>query len=594
VPGRGLGVIAVAFVAVAVAALAVVPVVMGRQAAEAQRQVTDILGPARLLSARLSLVQAREMSLFQSFLLGGDPTYRSRYLESLNEEQQIYEQLQELIGGMDLEIRAHLARLSSVSSRWHVGHQAVFESEEVRAQILEELGQGQATFDELQQASFDELQLVAVELEREIQGEVDVGRRRSARLRVLQTRITLGLVILGLGATVAIGAIGWHLRTLTAEGEARRWEAVRARRENEAVLEATGDGVLGIDLQGRCISLNRAGCELLGYKERELAGRDVFSTLFHTTADGEPRSREDSRIMAALQRDGSVRSPTVDVIWRKDGTALPAQWSLRPLVDGMEVRGGVVTFTDMTEILEKEQALRRAVRVREEVVSVVSHDLRNPLGVVRAAAELLLDLPLEEGERNKQAHIIRRSADRMSRLIGDLLDISRIEAGALVVRPAKEDPREVLEETQDFFRPQTAERGIELEVDVDPATPPLLVDRDRVAQALLNLLDNALKFTPEGGRISLAARPGPEGHVVIDVSDTGPGVSEEAMAHLFDRFWQDSRHDRTGSGLGLAIVRGIAEAHGGTADVTSRPHEGATFSLVLPAAPGGAPTPETG
>jgi signal transduction histidine kinase len=212
---------------------------------------------------------------------------------------------------------------------------------------------------------------------------------------------------------------------------------------------------------------------------------------------------------------------------------------------------------------------------------------------VKAAAELLLDLPLEEGERNKQARIIRRSAERMGRLIEDLLDISRIEAGALVVRPAREDPREVLEEMQDFFRPQTEERGIDLEVDVDPETPPLLVDRDRVAQALLNLLANALAFTPEGGRISLVARPGPEGHVAIDVSDTGPGVSEEAMAYLFDRFWQDSRHERTGSGLGLAIVRGIAEAHGGTADVTSRPHEGATFSLVLPAAASGLPTPET-
>jgi PAS domain S-box-containing protein len=331
-----MGVIAVAFVAVAVAALAVVPVVMGRQAAEAQRQVTDILGPARLLSARLSLVQAREMSLFQSFLLGGDPTYRSRYLESLNDERRIYEQLQELIGDMDLEIRAHLARLSSVASRWHVGHRGVFESEEVRAQILAELGDGQVTFDELQQASFDELQLVAVELERAIQGEVDVGRRRSARLRVLQTRITLGLVILGLGATVAIGAIGWHLRTLTAEGETRRREAVRARRENEAVLEATGDGVLGIDLQGRCISLNRAGSDLLGYKERELAGRDAFATLLHTTADGEPRPREDGRIMTVLQRGGSVKFPSMDVIWRKDGTELPVQWSLRPLVDGLE------------------------------------------------------------------------------------------------------------------------------------------------------------------------------------------------------------------------------------------------------------------
>jgi signal transduction histidine kinase len=223
--------------------------------------------------------------------------------------------------------------------------------------------------------------------------------------------------------------------------------------------------------------------------------------------------------------------------------------------------------------------------VREEVVSVVSHDLRNPLGVVAGAADLLLDLPLEDAERQKQARIIRRSAQRMGRLIEDLLDIARIEAGALVVRPVVEEPGELLSEIQATYASQAKERGVTLEVVLEPDIPSARMDPDRIHQALANLVTNALKFTPAGGCVTLAAGERGEGWIVLSVSDTGPGIPQGMGDRLFDRFWQANRHDRTGSGLGLAIVRGIAEAHGGSVEVTSRPGDGATFSLRLPADP---------
>ncbi|HSG07963.1 MAG TPA: ATP-binding protein [Longimicrobiales bacterium] len=574
---RSGGAAAVAFVAMAVIALAVVPVVLGRRASLAQNQIAQILDPARLLGTRLSLVQARQMSFFQAFLLTGDRDFARPYESAYQEERDITAELQSIVQGMDLEIREQLAHLNTVSVRWHVGHQAAFDSEQLRVSMVEDFQAERNLYDELQRAT--------LELERAIQSEVEAGRRDAERIRNLQVRVAFVLLFLALVATVGVGLVGRRLRILTAEADARRRDAVHARREMDALLEATDDGVLGIDLRGRVVSLNRAGSELLGFTEGELRGKDAREVLHHTAPDGSARPKEESPLGPGVGASGTVASTHDDVLWRKDGTSLPVRWSLRPLVDGGVVQGGVLTFTDMTEIKAKEDALRRAVRVREEVVSVVSHDLRNPLGVVAGAAELLLDLPLGDAERRNQAEVIRRSAQRMGRLIDDLLDVARIEAGALVVRPVALSPNEILTETGSVFAPQALQAGIELRAQVEGGLPDILVDPDRVQQALANLVGNALKFTPRGGRVTLGAHPAGGGRVALWIRDTGPGMPEEDLDRVFDRFWQASRHDRTGSGLGLAIVRGIAEAHRGTVEVSSRLGEGATVTLTFPSPP---------
>jgi PAS domain S-box-containing protein len=571
---RSGGAAAVLFVAASIVALAVVPAAMDRRAAGALAEITDVLDPARLLGTQLSLAQARQMSTFQAFLLTGNAAFREPYLSALREEEAIVGELQSLIGGMDLQIRERLAHLSSLSARWHAEHHQIFQTEEARVERVEAFAEERARYEELQRA--------ALELERAIQAELNAGRRRSDVLHRGQRLITVVLLVLGLGATAAVVAVGSRLRELTRDADARRRDAVLARREMDAILDATGDGVLGMDLDGAVVSLNRAGAELLGYREGELKGRDVHDTLHHTDRDGAPRRREESPLLRALGLGGDARSGEGDVLWRKDGTPLPVTWSLRPLRDGPRVRGAVLTFTDLTEILAKEEALRRAVRVREEVVSVVSHDLRNPLGVVVGAADLLLDLPLGEEERRQQADVIRRSAERMRSLIENLLDVARIEAGALVVRPAAHPAAVALEETREFFAPQAAERGVRLEVALERGVGDLLADPDRVQQALGNLVVNALRFSRPGGRITLGAASAGPGKVALRVEDEGPGIQPDDLPHVFDRFWQASRHDRTGSGLGLAIVRGIARAHGGWAEVASEPGRGARFTLVLP------------
>jgi signal transduction histidine kinase len=252
-------------------------------------------------------------------------------------------------------------------------------------------------------------------------------------------------------------------------------------------------------------------------------------------------------------------------------------------MDGLQLRGAVLTFTDMTEIREKEEALHRAVSQREEVVSIVSHDLRNPLGVVAACAELLIDLPLDDGERLKQAEIIARSAGRMGRLIDDLLDVSRIEAGAFVVRPSAEMPGPILEEARGLFADQADAAGITLSIDPSE-TAPVRLDRDRVLQALANLIDNALRFTPKGGNVLLSAHNADAHHVALSVSDDGAGIPPQTLEHLFDRYWQADSMTPGAAGLGLAIVRGVAEAHGGSVTVDSTVGQGTTFAVLLPVA----------
>jgi PAS domain S-box-containing protein len=227
----------------------------------------------------------------------------------------------------------------------------------------------------------------------------------------------------------------------------------------------------------------------------------------------------------------------------------------------------------------------QAVRMRDDILAIVAHDLRNPLHVISSLVGLF-----EEGggsstpfAQRRAAEAVRRALGRADRLIQDLLDISRIEAGRLSVSPQTIDVGSLVAEVCESALARSAEKGLRVEGAVDPACPPLAADRGRVVQALGNLLDNALEHSPEGARVTVwASAAADRGEVELVVSDEGPGIREEDLPYLFDRFWQGGRATR-GTGLGLAIVKGIAEAHGGRVAVASEPGKGSTFRIVLPA-----------
>gem|GEM_PF-64629 len=229
---------------------------------------------------------------------------------------------------------------------------------------------------------------------------------------------------------------------------------------------------------------------------------------------------------------------------------------------------------------------RRATRLREEMLAVVSHDLRSPLTAIRTAAELLRRLS-SEGDLlarvRKQADTIRRSADRMNRLIDDLLDLASIDAGTLSIEARPQSLEELVRDARELFEPQAAEKGLQLTFDVEPGLI-LWCDKERILQALGNLLSNAIKFTPPGGRIRLRAEAeaGTE-DIRLSVADTGPGIPLAAQPHIFDRYWHGAQHKREGHGLGLSIAKGIVESHGGQIRLERTSGAGSTFSFSLPA-----------
>jgi K+-sensing histidine kinase KdpD len=223
-------------------------------------------------------------------------------------------------------------------------------------------------------------------------------------------------------------------------------------------------------------------------------------------------------------------------------------------------------------------------RARQDVLGVVAHDLRNPLGVVSSTVQMLAELDLPESERNKLLGAGKRAVVQMNRLIGDLLDVMRIDAGRLLLEIEDLPVATVLSHAEENVRYLADERNIGLTVEQKDPDLHAYIDRTRLVQVLGNLLGNAIKFTPPGGNVALRAwRDGAD--AVFEVSDDGPGISEADQAHLFDKYWQARSTDRRGVGLGLAISKGIVEAHGGRLWVESELGIGSRFYFAIPAIP---------
>jgi PAS domain S-box-containing protein len=226
----------------------------------------------------------------------------------------------------------------------------------------------------------------------------------------------------------------------------------------------------------------------------------------------------------------------------------------------------------------------QATRARDDVLAVVAHDLRNPLNTVTMAVSLMLETtPIERTQERRQQEIVRRAADRMNRMIQDLLDVKRMETGYLTIDVKPENAEVLVNDTIEMLRPLASGSTIMMDAMVAGNLPPVLADAARIQQVLSNLVGNAVKFTPRQGRITVSAER-IDGEVRFAVIDTGPGIPPEDVPHIFGRFWQAKPSDRRGIGLGLAIAKGIVEAHRGRIWVESHVGLGSTFYFTLPSA----------
>jgi len=254
-------------------------------------------------------------------------------------------------------------------------------------------------------------------------------------------------------------------------------------------------------------------------------------------------------------------------------------------------RGVAETLKEKYEALAAENArlyaqAQRAVSAREQILAIVSHDLKSPLGAILMTTDALAKRGvLEERRRGLPQAVgrIQRSAQRMLRLIEDLLDFASIEAGHLAIRKKPQDPGAMAHETLASFEGLAHEKGLELTVEVASELPQVFCDRDRILQVLSNLVGNAAHVTPEGGHIVLRVEVRGE-ELLFAVCDDGPGISPEDLKHLFDRYWRSDEVEYKGTGLGLAIAKGIVEAHGGQISVESALGHGSTFLFSIPAA----------
>jgi signal transduction histidine kinase len=243
---------------------------------------------------------------------------------------------------------------------------------------------------------------------------------------------------------------------------------------------------------------------------------------------------------------------------------------------------------DVTERKRLEETYRRlyeeaqrAVAARDDVLSFVSHDLGNPLAAIRIATAVLLKRMDANDPDGRHVAGIREAVEQAQRLIRDLLDIQKLEAGKLVLSPGRIDIDPLIDETIHALRPLIDEKNLRIARESSGDIPKVLADADRVTQIISNLVGNALKFSPQNGTVTvMSSHVGNE--VVVGIRDEGPGIQAEHIPHIFDRYWQAKHSGKVGHGIGLSIVQAMVKAHGGRVWAESTFGEGSTFYFALP------------
>ena len=388
------------------------------------------------------------------------------------------------------------------------------------------------------------------------------------------------------GKPLFIAATHFDLTERKKEEEALR----RSEEKLRLVFESASIGIAVTDLNGAITEANPRMVETLGFKSRtELAGENIYEFIIRLSHTG------------ALQMRHTLEKGIKGMeymLYRADGTKFPGEFTASILKDAAGSPAGfIVTLRDITERKQAEDkarellVLREIDRLRSELMANVSHELRTPLASIKGFTTTLLrpDVKWSEEEQRDYLQTINRETDRLTRLISDLLDMSRIDAGALKLEKGVCSLQQIVDAASGRLTTLTQRHQLNIALPLD--LPKVQADELRIGQVLTNMTENATKFSPEGSEILISAELAGD-QVVVSVTDHGQGIASELMGKLFDRFYQAQRiadGHKGGTGLGLTICKGIVEAHGGRIWVESKPGEGSKFSFTLPAARGEQP-----
>ena len=350
----------------------------------------------------------------------------------------------------------------------------------------------------------------------------------------------------------------------------------------ENLVDNAGDAIISTDVEDRILTWNHGAEVIFGYSKEETVGQSLTILL------PSHRAGELEEIRDKVRITGVIRNLEVRRI-RKDGIIIEASLAVSPIRDKDDnVIGFLHLARDVTEKKRYEQRLKELDKMKSAFVSNVSHELRTPLTAIKASADNMLDRLIGDLNAKQVGYLtrIKSNSDRLARLINDLLDLSTIEAGKIDLRPANIPLVTLVKEAAESLRPVAAEKLINLTVmSADPGVIAW-ADRDKVIQVLMNLIGNALKFTPTRGEVTVAVAKNSAAWMQISVTDTGPGIPAEEVNKVFGRFYQIGQagtQKTQGTGLGLAISKALVEMHGGKIWVESEAGKGSTFSFTLPA-----------
>jgi len=373
-----------------------------------------------------------------------------------------------------------------------------------------------------------------------------------------------------------LGRAIWYAieRRRSAERERQVFALELATKRARFLGDLSTQFVADLNVEAIVQTVLRFASQLTDYCRLELEGteRDGGQVAVNDPSDDADRALSDARalVLPLVARDRRVGELRL--------ASRTGNITAEAIVLAEEVAYRTATAIDSALL---QVANQRAVRARDEMLAIVSHDLRNPLSVLSLTLHTTRELV--EAQRPVRTDMIDRGVraiSAMQRLIDDLLDIARIDAGTLALNRTSFDMNELMAEAIELQTPLAAAKGISLARGLSERPVPVVADRARLAQVMANLLGNALKFTPQQGTITVSCEPTPEGCRAA-VSDTGPGLPSAHLPHVFDRFYQVDRRGG-GTGLGLAICKGIVERHGGRIAVESEPGRGASFWFTVP------------